>query len=95
MERGRTTEPGRMRPTRGFRAWLLSGASMAVLLGAGALAAGPALGQVAADERVYRAEALAHAGAVETAWRRLETFILQESSAAASWRAQTARSSPR
>ena len=80
MERRRTAEPGRMRAMRGFRAWLLSGASMAVLLGAG-----PALSQVAADERVYRAEALAHAGAVEAAWRRLETFILRESSAAASW----------
>ena len=80
MERRRTAEPGRMRAMRGFRAWLLSGASMAVLLGAG-----PALSQVAADERVYRAEALAHAGAVEAAWRRLETFILRESSEAASW----------
>ncbi len=80
MERRRTTEPGRMRAMRGFRAWLLSGASMAVLLGTG-----PALAQVPADERVYRAEALAHAGAVETAWRRLEAFILKESSAAASW----------
>ncbi len=85
MERRGTSEPGRMRAVRGFRAWLLSGASMAVLLGAGALAAGPALAQVAADERVYRAEALAHAGAVETAWRRLETFILEESGAAVSW----------
>ena len=65
---------------RGLRAWLLSGASVAVLLGAG-----PVLAQVSADERVYRAEALAHAGAVETAWRRLETFILKESGAAASW----------
>ena len=80
MERRGTTEPGRMRAVRGFRAWLLSGASMAVLLGAG-----PALAQVPADERVYRAEALAHAGAVESAWRRLETFILRESSEAASW----------
>ena len=80
MERRGTTEPGRMRAVRGFRAWLLSGASMAVLLGAG-----PALAQVPADERVYRAEALAHAGAVEAAWRRLETFILRESSEAASW----------
>ena len=34
---------------------------------------------------MYRAEALAHAGAVEAVWRRLETFILQESSATASW----------
>ena len=80
MERERTTEPGRMPAVRGLRGWLLSGASMAVLLGAG-----PALAQVAADERVYRAEALAHAGAVESAWRRLETFILRESSAAVSW----------
>ena len=80
MERRGTSEPGRMRAVRGFRGCLLSGASMAVLLGAG-----PALAQVAADERVYRAEALAHAGAVENAWRRLETFILEESSAAASW----------
>ena len=80
MERGRTSEPGRMRAMRGLRAWLLSGASVAVLLGAG-----PALVQASADERVYRAEALAHAGAVETAWRRLETFILQESSEAAAW----------
>ena len=80
MERRRTTEPGRMRATRGFRAWLLSGASMAVLLGAG-----PALAQASADERVYRAEALAHAGAVEAAWRRLETFVLRESGEAASW----------
>ena len=80
MERERKSEPARMRAVRGIRAWLLSGASMAVLLGAG-----PALAQVPADERVYRAEALAHAGAVEAAWRRLETFILKESSAAASW----------
>ena len=80
MEHRRTSDPGRMRARRGFRAWLLSGASIAVLLGAG-----PALAQVDADERVYRAEALAHAGAVETAWRRLETFILRESSEAASW----------
>ena len=85
MERGRTSEPGRTRAVRGFRAWLLSGASMAVLLGAG-----PALAQVPADEtlgpeRVYRAEALAHAGAVEAAWRRLETFILRDSRGAASW----------
>ena len=68
-----------------FRAWLLSGASAAVLLGAGALAAGPALAQVSADERVYRQEALAHAGAVEAAWHRLETFILEESAEATAW----------
>ena len=80
MERERTSEPGRMPTMRGFKAWLLSGVSMAVLLGAA-----PAPAQVPADERVYRAEALAHAGTVEAAWRRLETFILRESSAAVSW----------
>ena len=77
------------------RAMLLSGASAAVLLSAGAFAATPALAQVAADEtlgpetlvseRVYRAEALAHAGAVESAWRRLETWILDESPGPAGW----------
>ena len=86
MERIGRTHAERRRTREGLRkAWLLSGASAAVLLGAGALAAGPALAQVAADERVYRQEALAHAGAVETAWRRLETFILRESGAAVSW----------
>ncbi len=77
------------------RAMLLSGASAAVLLTAGAFAGTPALAQVAADEtlvpetlvseRVYRAEALAHAGAVENAWRRLETWILDESPGPAGW----------
>ena len=86
MERIRRTLPERRRTREGLRkAWLLSGASAAVLLGAGAPAAAPALAQVAADERVYRQEALAHAGAVETAWRRLETFILRESGGAVSW----------
>ena len=64
---------------------LLAGASAGAMLAAGAFTAGPALAQVPADERTYRAEALAHAGAVEAAWRRLETFILQESGEAASW----------
>ena len=68
---------GRRRIVRGnsgaFRALLLAGASLAVLAGA------PAQAQVAQDERVYRQEALAHARAVEAAWRRLETFILAES----------------
>ena len=82
------------------RAMLLSGASAAVLLSAGAFAGTPALAQVAADEtlgpetlvsetlgpeRVYRTEALAHAGAVESAWRRLETWILDESPGPAGW----------
>ena len=63
-----------------FKAWLLAGVSMTVVL-----AAGPALGQVPADERVYRHEALAHAGAIEAAWRRLESFILSESTGPAGW----------
>ena len=63
-----------------FKAWLLAGVSMTVVL-----AAGPALGQVPADERVYRQEALAHAGAIEAAWRRLESFILNESTGPAGW----------
>ena len=79
----------RMRASRGgrrsLRAWLLGGVSVGVLLASGPLAAWPALAQVAADERVYRREALAHAQAVETAWRRIETFILEESTGATAW----------
>ena len=84
MERRCTTDPGRMRAMRGFRAWLLAGA------GAAALAwSPPALGQVSRDERVYRLEALAHAHAVEAAWRRLETFILEDSAGPVSWSGAT------
>ena len=80
MERKRMT--GRRRPLGegAFKAWLLAGASAAVLT-----AGAPALAQVSADERVYRAEALAHARAVETAWRRLESHILHDSAAAVDW----------
>ena len=86
MERRIMTESSRRTRVEGaFRAWLLSGASAAVVLAAGSLAGTPALAQVAADERIYRAEALAHAGAVETAWRRLETWILDESPGPAGW----------
>ena len=70
---------------RSRRAWLLGGVSLGVLLAAGPLAVGPAPAQVAADERVYRREALAHAQAVEAAWRRVETFILEESAGATAW----------
>ena len=81
MERDRTTDcNGMKRGQDRLRAWLLAGASAAALL-----APGPALGQVSADERVYRREALAHAHAVEAAWRRLETYILDESAGAAGW----------
>ena len=54
-----------------FRAAMLAGASLCVLV-----AAGPAGAQQSANERVYRQEALAHARAVTTAWRRLEGYIL-------------------
>ena len=81
MERDRTTDGnGTKRGQDRLRAWLLAGASAAALL-----AAGPALGQESGDERVYRREALAHAHAVEAAWRRLETYILDESAGAAGW----------
>ena len=73
-----------------LRAWLLGGVSVGVLLASGPLAVWPALAQVpgtsvSADERVYRREALAHAQAIETAWRRIETFILEESAGATVW----------
>ncbi len=80
-ERTRASTGGR----RSLRAWLLGGVSVGVLLASGPLAVWPALAQVPADERVYRREALAHAQAVESAWRRLETFILEESAGATAW----------
>ena len=80
MERGIVTVRRRHSARNAFKAVLLAGASAAVMAGAA-----PAPAQVPADERVYRTEALAHAGAVEAAWRRLETFILEESTAAAAW----------
>ena len=74
MKRGTmTVRRSEKRGSGALRAFLLAGASL------GVMAAAPALGQVAADERVYRQEALAHARAVEAAWRRLETYILEES----------------
>ncbi len=84
-ERARRPRYGRTHRYGALSAWLLAGVSAGAILTGGALVAGPALAQVPADERVYRTEALAHAGAVETAWRRLETFILEESAAAVSW----------
>ena len=71
----------RLKPFRrsGREVLLLAGASLAVLAGA------PAHAQVAQDERVYRQEALAHARAMEAAWRTLETFILEESGGPAEW----------
>ena len=85
MERRIIAARSRRAAGKAFRAMLLSGASAAVLLGAEAHAVPPAFAQVPADERVYRAEALAHAGAVEAAWRRLETWILGESPGPGGW----------
>ena len=97
----RMTDRERTAPRGGApRTWLLAGASVGAMLAAGALAVSPASGQDAAgetlgpetlvpetlgSERVYRADALAHAGAVEAAWRRLESFIREESSGPVSW----------
>ena len=80
MERGIVTVRRGCWKGNAFKAVLLAGASAAVMAGAA-----PAPAQVPADERVYRTEALAHAGAVEAGWRRLETFILEESASAAAW----------
>ena len=59
---------------RTFRATMLAGVSLCALL-----SAVPAGAQQSANERVYRQEALAHARAVTTAWRRLESYILEGS----------------
>ncbi len=56
-----------------FRATMLAGVSLAALF-----AAASADAQQTENERVYREEALAHARAVTTAWRRLEDHILSE-----------------
>ena len=60
--------------SRTFRATMLAGVSLCTLL-----SAVPASAQQSANERVYRQEALAHARAVTTAWRRLESYILEGS----------------
>ena len=60
--------------SRTFRATMLAGVSLCALL-----SAAPASAQQSANERVYRQEALAHARAVTTAWRRLESYILEGS----------------
>ena len=60
--------------SRTFRATMLAGVSLCALL-----SAVPADAQQSANERVYRQEALAHARAVTTAWRRLENYILEGS----------------
>ena len=60
--------------SRTFRATMLAGVSLCALL-----SAVPASAQQSANERTYRQEALAHARAVTTAWRRLESYILEGS----------------
>ena len=60
--------------SRTFRATMLASVSLCALL-----SAAPASAQQSANERVYRQEALAHARAVTTAWRRLESYILEGS----------------
>ena len=57
-----------------FRATMLAGVSLVALL-----SAAPAGAQQFGNERVYRQEALAHARAVTTAWRRLESYVLSGS----------------
>ena len=57
-----------------FRATMLAGVSLAALLNPV-----PADAQQTENERVYREEALVHAGAVTTAWRRLEDHVLSGS----------------
>ncbi len=59
---------------RTFRATMLAGVSLCALL-----SAAPAGAQQSANERTYRQEALAHARAVTTAWRRLESYVLEGS----------------
>ena len=60
--------------SRTFRATMLAGVSLCALL-----SAAPASAQQSANERIYRQEALAHARAVTTAWRHLESYILEGS----------------
>ena len=60
--------------SRTFRATMLTGVSLCALL-----SAAPTGAQQSTNERVYRQEALAHARAVTTAWRRLESYILEGS----------------
>ncbi|MDD9990710.1 MAG: hypothetical protein OXP75_02830 [Rhodospirillales bacterium] len=85
MERGivatrRRRSTGHSCRRNALKAVLLAGAGAVAMTGAA-----PVPAQVPDDERAYRREALAHAGAVEAAWRRLETWILEESTAAVAW----------
>lgn len=69
-----------MRAWRYSTAWL---AAAGLALGAGAGA--PALASVGDDERVFRQDALGHAAAIASAYRRLEEHILLGSTAITSW----------
>jgi len=66
---------------RPIRDLLLAGTSVLAL----AWVTAPAAAQGDGAERVYRREALAHAEAIATAWRRLETHILKGSAGPAGW----------
>ena len=69
-----------MRAWRDSTAWFA--AAGLVVGGAGGSSA---LASVADEERVYRQDALAHAEAIASAYRRLEEYILVGSSGATSW----------
>lgn len=57
----------------------------AATLALGVAAGSSALASIADEERVYRQDALGHAGAVASAYRHLEEHILLHSSAVTSW----------
>ena len=69
-----------MKVRRCSTAWL---AAAGLVLGAGG--GGSALASGNDEERAYRHDALAHAGAVANAYRRLEEHILLQSTAVTSW----------
>ncbi len=69
-----------MKVRRCSTAWL---AAAGLVLGAGG--GGSALASGNDEERAYRHDALAHAGAVANAYRRLEEHILLQSTAITSW----------
>ena len=69
-----------------MKAWRYSGTWLAAAgLALGGVGSGVALASVGDEERVYRQDALAHAGAVASAYRRLEERILLGSTAVTSW----------
>ena len=69
-----------MKAWRHWSGWFVA-AGLVLGVGVG----GSALARVADEERVYRQEALAHAGAVASAYRHLEEHILLRSTAITFW----------